>query len=148
MESLKELWTKEFLPNTRKEIRKEIDLLKVSLLDLSIDEIEKSQMISTIKNLKEHNEGEKTQIQEIEEDKEASCCIKLYQILMRIMTSGSTTVESENDMYYRLAQDEMIDLDSSVLTPKRRGESSTSASTQTDASELLSTLRQAMNKSS
>jgi len=64
------------------------------------------------------------------------------------MTSGSTTVESENDMYYRLAQDEMIDLDSSVLTPKRRGESSTSASTQTDASELLSTLRQAMNKSS
>lgn len=42
-------------------------------------------------------------------------------------------------MYYRLAQDEMIDLDSSVLTPKRLGESSTSTSTQTDASELLST---------
>ena len=86
MESLKELWTKEFLPTTRKEIRKEIALLKASLLDLSIrfDEIEKSQsfiskkydtVISTIKNLKEHNEGEKTQIQEIEEDKEASCCI-------------------------------------------------------------------------
>ena len=45
MESLKELWTKEFLPNTRKEIRKEIDLLKASLLDLGIriDEIEKSE---------------------------------------------------------------------------------------------------------
>ena len=33
----------------------------------------------------------------------------------------------------------MIDLDSSVVTPKTQGESPTSASTQTDASELLST---------
>ena len=63
MESLKELWAKEFLPNIRKEIFKEIDLLKASLLDLKkrFDEIEKSQSfisrkydtaISTIKNVK------------------------------------------------------------------------------------------------
>ena len=41
VESLKELWAKEFLPN----IRKEIDSLKASLLDLKkrFDEIEKSQ---------------------------------------------------------------------------------------------------------
>ena len=45
VESLKELWAKEFLPNIRKEIRKEIDSLKASLLDLKkrFDEIEKSQ---------------------------------------------------------------------------------------------------------
>ena len=43
VESLKELWAKEFLPNIRKEIRKEIDSLKASLLDLKkrFDEIEK-----------------------------------------------------------------------------------------------------------
>ncbi|XP_068680071.1 UPF0134 protein MPN_137-like [Montipora foliosa] len=79
VESLKELWTQEFLPNIRKEIRKEIDSLKARLLDLNkrFDEIEKSQnfiskqydtVISTIKNLKERNEGVKGQIQEIEED--------------------------------------------------------------------------------
>ena len=34
VERLKELWAKEFLPNIRKEIRKEIDSLKASLLDL------------------------------------------------------------------------------------------------------------------
>ena len=34
VESLKELWAKEFLPNIRKEIRKEIDSLKASLLNL------------------------------------------------------------------------------------------------------------------
>ena len=34
VESLKELWAKEFLPNNRKEIRQEIDSLKASLLDL------------------------------------------------------------------------------------------------------------------
>ena len=34
VESLKELWAKEFLPNNRKEIRQEIDTLKASLLDL------------------------------------------------------------------------------------------------------------------
>ena len=79
VESLKELWTQEFLPNIRKEIRKEIDSLKTRLLDLNrrFDEIEKSQnfiskqydtVISTIKNLKEHNEGVKSQVQEIEED--------------------------------------------------------------------------------
>ena len=78
MESLKELWTKEFLPNTRKEIRKEIDLLKASLLDLSSTKLKSPKVlfqsntvytvISTIKNLKEHNEGEKTQIQQIKED--------------------------------------------------------------------------------
>ena len=55
-----------------------------STSNIRFDEIEKSQsfiskkydtVISRIKNLKEHNEGEKTHIQEIEEDKEASCCI-------------------------------------------------------------------------
>ena len=41
VESLKELWAKEFLPNIRKEIGKEIDSLKASLLDLKkrFDEI-------------------------------------------------------------------------------------------------------------
>ena len=79
MESLKELWAEEFLPNIRKEIRKEIDSLKASLLDLKkrFDEIEKSQsfisqkydtMISAIKDVKEHNEGVKSQIKEIKED--------------------------------------------------------------------------------
>ena len=34
VESLKELWVKEFLPNVWKEIRLEIDSLKASLLDL------------------------------------------------------------------------------------------------------------------
>ena len=79
MESLKELWAKEFLPNIRQEILKEIDSLKASLLDLKkrFDEIEKSQnfiskkydtVISTIKDLKEHNEGVKSQIKEIKED--------------------------------------------------------------------------------
>ena len=45
VESLKELWAKEFLPNIRKEICKEIDSLKASFLDLKkrFDEIEKSQ---------------------------------------------------------------------------------------------------------
>ena len=73
MESLKELWAKEFLPNIRKELRKEIDSLKDSLLDLEtrFDEIEKSQsfiskkydtVISAIKDVKEHNEGVKSQI--------------------------------------------------------------------------------------
>ena len=41
VESLKELWAKEFLPNIRKEIGQEIDSLKASLLDLKkrFDEI-------------------------------------------------------------------------------------------------------------
>ena len=39
----------------------------------------------------------------------------------------------------------MIDLDSSVVTLKRQGESSTSASTQTDASELLLSASDASN---
>ena len=79
VESLKELWAKQFLPNIRKEIRKEIDSLKASLLDLEkrFDEIEKSQsfiskkydtVISAIKDVKEHNEGVKSQIKEIKED--------------------------------------------------------------------------------
>ena len=38
LESLKELWAKEFLPNMRKEIRLEIDSLKASLLDLQKSE--------------------------------------------------------------------------------------------------------------
>ena len=77
--NLKELWAKEFLPNIWKEIRKEIDWLKASLLDLKkrFNEIEKSQnfiskkyntVISTIKDVKEHNEGMKSQIKEIKED--------------------------------------------------------------------------------
>ena len=79
VESLKELWTKEFLPNIRKEICTEIDALKVSLHDLNkrLDEIEKSQsfiskkydtVISTITNLRKHNEDVKGQVQKIEED--------------------------------------------------------------------------------
>ena len=79
VESLKELWAKEFLPNIREEIRKEIDSLKASLLDLNkrFDEIEKSQsfiskkydtVISAIKDVKEYNEGVKSQIKEIKED--------------------------------------------------------------------------------
>ena len=79
VESLKELWAKDFLPNIRKEIRKEFDSLKASLLDLKkrFDEIEKSQsfisqkydtMISAIKDVKEHNEDVKSQIKEIKED--------------------------------------------------------------------------------
>ena len=41
VESLKELWAKEFLPNIRNEIGQEIDSLKASLLDLKkrFDEI-------------------------------------------------------------------------------------------------------------
>ena len=41
VESLTELWAKEFLPNIRKEIGQEIDSLKASLLDLKkrFDEI-------------------------------------------------------------------------------------------------------------
>ena len=41
LESLKELWAKEFLPNIRKEIGQEINSLKASLLDLKkrFDEI-------------------------------------------------------------------------------------------------------------
>ena len=73
VESLKELWAKEFLPNIRKEIRNEIDSLKASLHDLKrkFDEIEKSQsfiskkydtVISTIKDVKEHNEGVKAKL--------------------------------------------------------------------------------------
>ena len=79
VESLKELWVKEFLSNIRKEIRNEIDSLKASLHDLKrkFDEIEKSQsfiskkydtVISTIKDVKEHNEGVKSQIIQIKED--------------------------------------------------------------------------------
>ena len=79
VESLKELWAKDFPPNIRKEIRKEIDPLKASLLDLKrrFDEIEKSQsfisqkydtMISAIRDVKEHNEDVKSQIKEIKED--------------------------------------------------------------------------------
>ena len=79
VERLKELWAKEFVPNIRKEIRKEIDSLKASLLDLEkrFDEIEKSQSFiskkydtvkSAIKDVKEHNVGLKSQINEIEED--------------------------------------------------------------------------------
>ena len=75
VESLKELWVKEFLLNIRKEIRKEIDSLKAGLLDLKkrFDKIEKSQsfiskkydtVISAIKDVKEDNEGVKRQIKE------------------------------------------------------------------------------------
>ena len=41
VESSKELWAKEFLPNIRKEIGQEMDSLKASLLDLKkrFDEI-------------------------------------------------------------------------------------------------------------
>ena len=54
VESLKELWTQEFLPNIRKEIRKEIQ---------NFISKQYGTVILTIKNLKENNEGVKSQVQ-------------------------------------------------------------------------------------
>ncbi|PFX34174.1 hypothetical protein AWC38_SpisGene1029 [Stylophora pistillata] len=79
VKSLKELWAKEFLPNIREEIRKEVDSLKAGLKDLRkrFEEIEKSQdfiskkydtVISTIKGIKEHNDSVKSNIRLIKED--------------------------------------------------------------------------------
>ena len=80
MESLKELWAKEFLPNIRKEICNEIDSLKarpqkkvqrnwkVPKYSFMILSKKYNTVISTIKDVKEHNKGEKSQIKEIKED--------------------------------------------------------------------------------
>ena len=60
MESLKELWAKEFPPNIRKEILKEIDSLKTSLLDLKkrFYEIEKSQSFIYFKEIRDCDIGD------------------------------------------------------------------------------------------
>ncbi|PFX27356.1 hypothetical protein AWC38_SpisGene7936 [Stylophora pistillata] len=79
VKSLKELWAKEFLPNIREEIRNEVVSLKAGLQDLRkrFEEIEKSQdfiskkydtVISTIKDVKEHNDSLKGDIRVIKED--------------------------------------------------------------------------------
>lgn len=79
VKSLKELWAKESHPNIREEIRKEVDSLKAGLQDLRtrFEEIENSQdfisnkydiVISTIKDVKEHNDSLKGDIRVIKED--------------------------------------------------------------------------------
>lgn len=69
---LKDLWAKEFLPNIWMEIRNKFESLKASIQNLKrgFDELEKSRIFisSTIKDLKEHNEGVRGQIQQIEEN--------------------------------------------------------------------------------
>lgn len=79
LKSLKETWSNEFLPNIRKEIRKELDPLKASIHDLNkrFDEIEKSQkflssqydtVLSAVQNLKKSNQGMEKRVQQIEQD--------------------------------------------------------------------------------
>ena len=73
-ESLKDLWSNEFLPNIRMEIRTEFESLKANICDLNkrFDELEKAQSfilkqydtgLSTVKDIKEHNENVKSQIE-------------------------------------------------------------------------------------
>ena len=73
LESLKDLWSKEFLPKIRMEIRTEFQLLTASIRDLNkrFDELEKAQsfiskqydtVLSAAKDIKEHNENVKSQI--------------------------------------------------------------------------------------
>jgi len=79
LESLRDLWSKEFLPNIRMEIRTEFESLKASIRDLNrrFDELDKAQsfiskqydtVLSTVKDIKEYNENVKSQIQQIEEN--------------------------------------------------------------------------------
>ena len=79
LESLRDLWSKEFLPNMRMEIRTEFETLKASIRDLKrrFDELEKAQslvskqydtVLLTVKDHKEHDENVKNQIQQIEEN--------------------------------------------------------------------------------
>ena len=75
--SLKELWAKEFLPNIRKEIHKEIDSLKPrpqkkvkrnwKVPKCYFKEIQHC-TIWTIKDITEHSEGMESQIKDIKED--------------------------------------------------------------------------------
>ena len=75
--SLKELWAKEFLPNIRKEIHKEIDSLKPrpqkkvkrnwKVPKCYFKEIQHC-TIWTIKDITEHSEGVESQIKDIKED--------------------------------------------------------------------------------
>ena len=74
LESLREVWNKEFLPNIRSEIRKELDSLNSQL---RFNELEKSQnFISTkydtvmeaIQALKKQNQSVQNQIHTIEEN--------------------------------------------------------------------------------
>ena len=76
--SLKELWAKEFLPNIRKEIHKEIDSLKSrpqkkvkrnwKVPKCYFKEIQHC-TIWTIKDITEHSEDVESQIKDIKEDK-------------------------------------------------------------------------------
>ena len=65
LESLRDLWSKEFLPNILMEIRAEFESLKAGLRDLNkrFDELDKAQsfiskqyatVLSTVKDIKEH----------------------------------------------------------------------------------------------
>ena len=75
--SLKELWAKEFLPNIRKEIHKEIDSLKPGpqkkvkwnwkVPECYFKEIQHC-TIWTIKDITEHSEDVESQIKDIKED--------------------------------------------------------------------------------
>ena len=75
--SLKELWAKEFLPNIRKEIHKEIDSLKPrpqkkvernwKVPKCYFKEIQHC-TIWTIKDITEHSKGVESQIKDIKED--------------------------------------------------------------------------------
>ena len=79
LESLRDLWSKEFLPNIRMEIRTEFESPKASIRDLNrrFDELDKAQtfiskqydtVLSTVKDIKEYNENMKSQIQQTEEN--------------------------------------------------------------------------------
>ena len=75
--SLKELWAKEFLPNIRKEIHKEIDSLKARppkkvkrnwKVPKCYFKVIQHCTIWTIKDITEHSEGVESQIKDIKED--------------------------------------------------------------------------------
>ena len=77
LKSLRDLWSKEFLPNIRMEIPTEFESLTVSIRDLNkrFDveiELDKAKsfipkqhdtVLSTVKDIKEHNENVKSHIQ-------------------------------------------------------------------------------------
>ena len=86
VESLKELWAKEFLPNVWKEIRLEIDSLKASLLDLK-------KVKSQIKAIKEDinklgNDGFKVEVK-LDELKQyvRRACLEITGILVVLNNS-------------------------------------------------------------
>ena len=78
LESLRDLLSKEFLPNIRMGIRTEFESLKAGIRDWNkrFDEVDKAQsfiskqydtVLSAVMDIKEHNESVKSQIQQIEE---------------------------------------------------------------------------------